>query len=87
MAINYTRCINQANKLETMAYEYQRLYNSLNSMADNSASYWQGEANEAFRAEMAEWKKEAVSIKEEMESLSYLIKRVARQIRAEEMRD
>ncbi len=87
MAINYTRCINQANKLQSMAYEYQRLYNSVNSMAMNSSSYWQGEANEAFRAEIEAWRREAISIKQEMEDLSYLIKRVARQVRAEEMED
>lgn len=84
MGINYSKCIIQANKLQSMSYEYQRLYNSVMTLANNSSSYWQGEANQAFREEIEAWKKEAVSIKNEMEELAYLIKKVSRQVRDEE---
>ena len=57
------------------------------TLANNSSSYWQGEANQAFKEEIEAWKREAVSIKNEMEDLSILIKRVSRQIRDEEMDD
>lgn len=87
MGINYSKCINQANKLQSMAYEYQRLYNSVMTLANNSSSYWQGEANQAFREEIEAWRREAISIKNEMEDLSYLIKQVSRQVRDEEMDD
>ncbi len=87
MGINYSKCINQANKLQSMSYEYQRLYNSVMNLANNSSSYWQGEANQAFREEIEAWRREAVSIKNEMEDLAYLIKRVSRQVRDEEMDD
>jgi len=85
MGINYSKCINQANKLQSMSYEYQRLYNSVMNLANNSSSYWQGEANQAFREEIEAWRREAISIKNEMEDLSYLVKRVSRQVRDEEM--
>lgn len=87
MGINYSKCINQANKLQSMSYEYQRLYNSVMNLANNSSSYWQGEANQAFREEIEAWRREAISIKNEMEDLAYLIKRVSRQVRDEEMDD
>lgn len=87
MGINYSKCINQANKLQSMSYEYQRLYNSVMKLADNSSLYWQGEANLAFREELAAWKKEAVSIKNEMEELAYLIKKASKQVRNEELDD
>ena len=69
MGINYSKCINQANKLQSMSYEYQRLYNSVMTLANNSSSYWQGEANQAFREEIEAWKREAISIKNEMDDL------------------
>lgn len=87
MGINYSKCINQANKLQSMSYEYQRLYNSVMNLANNSSSYWQGEANQAFREEIEAWRREAVSIKTEMEDLAYLIKKVSKQVRDEEMDD
>lgn len=87
MGINYSKCINQANKLQSMSYEYQRLYNSVMNLANNSSSYWQGEANQAFREEIEAWRREAVTIKNEMEDLAYLIKKVSRQVRDEEMDD
>lgn len=87
MGINYSKCINQANKLQGMSYEYQRLYNSVTNLANNSSSYWQGEANQAFREEIEAWRKEAVSIKKEMEDLAYLIKKVSRKVRDEEATD
>lgn len=87
MGINYSKCINQANKLQSMSYEYQRLYNSVMNLANNSSSYWQGEANQAFREEIEAWRREAISIKNEMEDLAYLIKRVSRKVRDEEMDD
>lgn len=87
MGINYSKCINQANKLQSMSYEYQRLYNSVTNLANNSSSYWQGEANQAFREEIEAWRKEAVSIKKEMEDLAYLIKKVSRKVRDEEATD
>lgn len=87
MGINYSKCINQANKLQSMSYEYQRLYNSVMNLANNSSSYWQGEANQAFREEIEAWRREAVSIKNEMEDLAYLIKKVSKQVRDEEMDD
>lgn len=87
MGINYSKCINQASKLQSMAYEYQQLYNSVMALANNSSSYWQGEANQAFREEIDAWKREAVSVKNEMDDLAILIKQVSRQIRDEEMDD
>ena len=57
------------------------------TLANNSSSYWQGEANQAFREEIEAWKREAISIKNEMEDLSYVIKQVSRQVREEEMDD
>lgn len=87
MGINYSKCIKQANKLQNMAYEYRRLYDSVMKLANNSTSYWQGEANQTFREEIENWKREAVSIKNEMEELSVLIKQVSEQIRDEEMSD
>lgn len=87
MGINYSKCINQANKLQSMSYEYQRLYNSVMSLANNSSSYWQGEANQEFREKIEAWRREAISIKNEMEALSLLIKQVSRQVRDEEMDD
>lgn len=87
MGINYSKCVNQANKLQSMSYEYQRLYNSVMNLANNSSSYWQGEANQAFREEIEAWRREAISIKNEMEDLAYLIKKVSRQVRNEEMDD
>lgn len=87
MAFNYSRCITQAKKLQSMAGEYQSLDNALNSLSNNSSSYWQGQSNYAFKEELAEWRCEAMSIKNEMELLSILIKRVARQVRDEEMAD
>lgn len=85
--INYNRCINQANKLQSFANEYHRMYNYVNNLANNSSSYWQGQSNAAFRQRIEQWRKEAASIKTEMDSLSVLIKQVARQIRIEEMSD
>lgn len=87
MGINYSKCINQADKLQSLAYDYQRLYNSVSTLANNSSSYWQGEANQAFKEEIEAWKKEAASIKREMEDLAIAIKQVSRQIRLEEMDD
>lgn len=87
MGINYPKCINQAGLLDSTAYEYQRLYNSVMTLANDSSSYWQGEANQAFREEIEAWKREAISIKNEMESLSYLIRKASREIKAEEADD
>ena len=87
MGINYSKCISQADKLQSMSYEYQRLYNSVMNLANNSSSYWQGEANQAFREEIEAWRREAISIKNEMEDLAYLIKKVSRQVRDEEIDD
>ena len=87
MGINYSKCINLANKLQSMSYEYQGLYNSVMSLTDNSSSYWQGEANQAFREEIEAWRKEAISIKNEMEDLAYLIKKVSKQVKNEETKN
>lgn len=83
--IDYNRCIVQANRLQSLANEYQNMYNYVNNLANNSVSYWQGQSNTAFRQRIEQWKREALAIKTEMESLSLAIKQVARQIEIEEM--
>lgn len=87
MGINYSKCISQANKLLGISYEYQRLYNSVMNLADNSSSYWRGDANQAFREQIVAWKSEAVAIQNEIDDLAYLIKKTSKEIRDEEMDD
>lgn len=84
MSINYAECVKQANKLRGIAEEYERMYNAVNNLANNSPEYWQGEANEMFRENFLQWQKEARSIKNEMEHLAYLIKKTSLQIKKEE---
>lgn len=76
----YSKCITQSNKLLALANEYRSLYSYINAVAVESLSYWNGLSNDAFREEIAQWKKEAVSIRAEMEDLSILIRNVARQL-------
>lgn len=85
MSINYYKCINQANRLQRLANEYQGMYNYISSLANNSSGYWQGKANDAFRSKVAQWRREAQSIRYEMEELSILIKQTAREVEEEEM--
>lgn len=60
------------------------MYDTLNVLANNSSAYWQGAANGAFVEKVGEMRREAISIKAEMEDLSRLILRTAREVRDEE---
>lgn len=84
--IDYNSTINKANNLQRTANECQNLRSDIDSVVEKAKTCWQGSSATAFIDQCEKWKREATSIKSELNSVASDIKRIAREIREAELR-
>lgn len=84
--IDYNEAIREANRLKTIANDCQNANVLVDRLINAIPSYWQGDAANAFKDKLQDWKRENNSIKTEANNLSSTIRRVANEIREAERR-
>lgn len=81
ISIDYFDAIRQANKLKDAAEQCEDAERAANKVYAEVCENWSGEAAEAFKAKIEEWKKENRRVAEECRDIAQLIKTVAKQIK------
>lgn len=84
--IDYAKAIREANRLQTTANECQTMCSLIDTLLRDMPAYWEGDSEKQFEAELAQWKRETLSIKTELSSLSKTVKKVANDIKEAEER-
>lgn len=81
ISIDYADALAQAKKLQYAAEQCEEAERAANKVYAEVCDNWSGEAAEAFKAKIDEWKTENNRIKDEISNVSQLIKTVAKQIK------
>ena len=81
ISIDYYNAVRQAKKLQNAAEQCDDAVNAANKVCSEIEQNWSGEAAEAFKLKINEWKKENIQIAEELRDVAQLIKMVAKQIK------
>ena len=81
ISIDYFDAIRQANKLNNAAEQCEDAERAANKVYAEVCENWSGEAADAFKAKIEEWKKENKRVMEECRDIAQLIKMVAKQIK------
>lgn len=81
ISINYADALAQAKKLQCAAEQCEDAERAANKVYAEVCNNWSGEAAEAFKTKIDEWKAENNRLKEEIRDVSQLIKMVAKQIK------
>ena len=82
ISLNYLDALNQVKKLENAAEQCEDAERAVDKVYQEVCENWSGEAAEAFKAKLTEWKTENNKIKGDIEETARLIKKVAQQIKA-----
>lgn len=82
ISINYLDAMNQVRKLNDAAEQCEDAERAVNKAYAEVCENWSGEAAEAFKLKLNEWKAENRKLKEDIRDTAQLIKRVAQQIKA-----
>ena len=81
ISIDYYNTIRQANKLDNAAEQCEDAERAANKAYAEICENWGGEAAEAFKAKLEEWKRENNRLKEECRELARTIKKIAKEIK------
>lgn len=81
ISIDYFDAIRQANKLNYAAEQCENAERAANKAYAEVCESWSGEAADAFKVKIEEWKKENKRVMEECRDIAQLIKMVAKQIK------
>lgn len=81
ISIDYLDAIRQANKLNNAAEQCEDAQRAANKVYTEVCENWSGEAADAFKAKIEEWKKENNRVMEECRDIAQLIKMVAKKIK------
>lgn len=81
ISIDYLDAIRQANKLNNAAEQCENAERAASKVYAEVCENWSGEAADAFKVKIEEWKKENKRVMEECSDIAQLIKMVAKQIK------
>lgn len=81
ISINYEDAMRQARKLKTAANECEDAERAANNAYSQVCESWSGEAADAFKMKLEEWKRENSRLKEDIREVAELIEIVARRIK------
>ena len=81
ISINYADALAQVKKLQNAAEQCEDAERAANKAYSEVCDNWTGEAAEAFKTKIEEWKSENSRLKEEIRDVARLIKMVAKQIK------
>lgn len=81
ISINYADAMYQVKKLQNAAEQCEDAERAANKAYSEVSDNWTGEAAEAFKTKIEEWKTENNRLKEEIRDVARLIKMVAKEIK------
>lgn len=81
ISIDYVSTLAQASKLEGIAEECAQIITKLDKQLASIESSWEGEASEAFKAKLNEYRTQNIKLQNEMRQTASTIKQVAKMIK------